>query len=208
MASKKAPDYLCELMPLLVRDKTDYNLRNSNHISIPKTHHVKTYNSFIPKTIRDWNNLGAIKNCKSIDGFKTMYKREFFRRSNPIHNIDHNGGNIHITRLRLGLSHLKAHLYTHNLIDDPTCDNCKLEPESTAHYLLRCPVFAVQRAKFLSDLLTILENDYLADLRDNDIVELFLFGNDEFPHQSNLKLNEISQAYIIDSKRFQDRAYH
>ena len=96
MASKKAPEYLCELMPLLVRDRTDYNLRNSNHISIPKTLHVKTYNSFIPKTIRDWNSLGDIKNCKSVVGFKTMYKREFFRKTNPIHNIDHNGGNIHI----------------------------------------------------------------------------------------------------------------
>ncbi len=208
MANRKAPDYLCDLMPLLVRDRTSYNLRNSSNISLTKTKHVKTYNSFIPKTIRDWNGLGTIKNCKSIDGFKTMYKREFFRKPNPIHNIDHNGGNIHITRLRLGLSHLKAHLYTHNLIDDPICESCNLEAESTAHYLLRCPVYAVQRAKFLSDLLLVLENDYLTNLRDNDIVNLFLFGNDEFPHQSNVMLNQISQTYIIDSKRFQDRAYH
>ncbi len=160
MASKNAPDYLCELMPLLVRDRTDYNLRNSNHISIPKTLHVKTYNSFIPKTIRDWNSLGEIKNCKSVLGFKTMYKREFFRKTNSIHHIDHNGGNIHITRLRLGLSHLKSHLYAHNLIDDPTCDYCGLEAETTCHYLLKCPAFAFQRAKYLSELPTIIEYDY------------------------------------------------
>ena len=120
---------------------------------------VRTLVTELPKTIRDWNSLGAIKNCKSVDGFKTMYKREFFRKPNSIHNIDHSGGNIHITRLRLGLSHLKAHLYTHNLIDDPICDSCKLESETTAHYLLRCPLYAVQRAKFLSDLLLVLEND-------------------------------------------------
>ncbi len=158
-----------------IQRQADYNLRNSNHISIPKTLHVKTYNSFISKTIRDWNSLGDIKNCKSVVGFKTMYKREFFRKTTPIHNIDHDGGNIHITRLRLGLSHLKSHLYTHNLIDDPTCDYCGLQAETTtcSHYLLKCPTFAVQRAKFLSYLPTIIEYDYLTTLRDNDIVELF-----------------------------------
>ncbi len=65
LTNKQSPDYLCDLMPLLAMDRTNYNLRNANHISIPKTNHIKTYNSFIPQTTRDWN---------SVAGFKTMYK--------------------------------------------------------------------------------------------------------------------------------------
>ena len=208
MTNNQAPEYLCELMPLLVRDRTNYQLRNANHISIPKTNHVKTYNSFIPKTTRDWNSLGAGKNCQSVEGFKTMYKREFFRRPNPVRNIDINGGNIHLTRLRLGLSHLSEHLYTHNIIDSPLCKNCELESESTAHYLLKCPLYGAQRAAFLSGLLDVLDGDYIAGLRENDIVDLFLNGNPEFPYQSNIDMNRLAQTYITSTKRFDDRAYH
>ncbi len=93
-------------------------------------------------------------------------------------------------------------MFTHNIIDDPICSFCNIENETTAHYLLRCPHFARERAIFLSGLLEIITVDHLNTLGDNDIVNLFLYGNPEFPYQSNLLLNEISQAYIIDSKRF------
>ncbi len=52
----------------------------------------------------------------------------------------------------------------------------------------------------MTELLEIIDADH--DLRDNDIVNLFVFGDREFPFQSNLQLNKISHAYIIDSKRF------
>ncbi len=51
-----------------------------------------------------------------VESFKACYKREFLRAPNPLHNVD-NGGNMHQTRLRLGLSHLRAHLFQYNLID-------------------------------------------------------------------------------------------
>ncbi len=208
MSNKKVPKYLSDLMPLTVGDRTEYNLRNVGNLSLIRTNHVKTYNSFIPKSIRDWNSLGPLRECKSLEGFKTMYRREFLKRPNPIHSIDHEGGNVHLTRLRLGLSHLSEHLYTHNLIDSPLCINCGLENESTAHYLLRCPLYATQRAVFLAELLNVVDANHLMNLRDNDIVNLFLYGDSEFPFQSNIMLNKIAQTYIIDSKRFQGRAYH
>ncbi len=200
--------YLCDLMPLSVGERTNYGLRNISNLSLIRTKHVKTYNFFIPKTIRDWNNLGEIRECKSLEGFKTMYRREHLRRPNPIYNIDHNEGNIHLSRMRMGLSHLSEHLYTHNIIDSPLCKNCGLENESVAHYLLRCPLFTTDRAVFLSELLNVLEGEYLRQLKDNDIVDLFLYGHSEFPYQSNLLLNKMSQTYIVNTKRFQGRAYH
>ena len=136
MVNKKVPEYLSGLVPQSVGARAAYNLRNGENLSLVKTKHVKTYNSFVPmaKTVRDWNALGPIKNSISVEGFKTRYKNKFLRKPNKMFNIDHNGANMHWTRLRLGLSHLSEHLFTHNIIDDPICRNCNLESESTAHY--------------------------------------------------------------------------
>ena len=150
----------------------------------------------------------GIKNAGSVEGFKTIYKRNYLKKPNPFHSLDHRGGNILITRLRVGLSHLSEHLYTHNLIDNPICNACGIESESTAHYLLRCPKYGVERARFLSDLLDILNADYIRNLRDNDIVELFLYRCEDFPYESNLKLFKMAQSFIIDTGRFEGRAYH
>ncbi len=209
MVNNKVPEYLCDLIPQRVGARANRNLRNANHLSLIRTRHVKTYNSFVPKTIRDWNQLEPrIKNAGSVDGFKTMYKRNFLKKPNPFYSLDHRGGNIFITRLRVGLSHLSEHLYTHNLIDSPTCKFCGLESESTSHFLLRCPKYGVERAKYLSDLLDVLEADYIRNLRDNDIVELFLYGCADFPHESNLRLFKMAQHFLIDTGRFEGRAYH
>ena len=53
-----------------------------------------------------------------------------------------------------------------------------------------------------------LDAGYLATLNDNDIVELFLRGNDEFPYESNVMLAKMAQTYILSTDRFQGRAYH
>ncbi len=208
MINNLAPEYLCGLLPLRVRDRANRQLRNGNNLSLIRTNHVKTYNSFLPKTTRDWNLLGAIRGSKSVETFKNAYKNANFNSANPAFNIDLYGANIHLTRMRLGLSHLAEHLYTHNIVDDPLCNVCGLETESTAHYLLRCPLYAAERAVFLSDLLDILEPDTIANLNDNDMVNLFLFGNEEFPYECNVSLATMALTYIPSTTRFTDRAYY
>ena len=59
-----------------------------------------------------------------------------------------------------------------------------------------------------SDLLNVLDAGYLATLRDNNIVELFLRGNDEFPYECNVMLAKMAQTYIFSTERFQGRAYY
>ncbi len=49
MVNKKVPDYLSGLVPKRVGARTAYNLRNGGNLSLVKTRHVKTYNSFIPR---------------------------------------------------------------------------------------------------------------------------------------------------------------
>ncbi len=45
-------------------------------------------------------------------------------------------------------------------------------------------------------------------LRDNVIVNLFLHANPEFPYEPNFLLAKMTQAYFIDSKRFERMAFH
>ena len=67
-----------------------------------------------------------------------------------IHNPN---GKEMLTRLRLGFSHLNQHKFRHNFRDflNPLCE-CKLEPEATSHFLLRCHLFQVERTTFLNDI--------------------------------------------------------
>ena len=55
-------------------------------------------------------------------------------------------------RLRLGLSHLKKHLYNYNLINSPYCENndCLRLQETPAHFFLFCPKYHSQRRRMLT----------------------------------------------------------
>ena len=79
--------------------------------------------------------------------------------------------NNHHTRLRMGLSHLKSQLFTYNLIDKPTC-GCGLGPETTDHYILRCPAFGMARKEMYHTMVEVLDDHLLTNLtRDSDIVK-------------------------------------
>ena len=52
-----APNYLLDLVPPIIQETSNYNLRNADEI---QTLHARTnlyYNSFFPSTIRAWNSL-------------------------------------------------------------------------------------------------------------------------------------------------------
>ncbi len=146
-----------------------------------------------------------LSNAVNIESFKAIYRREFFRSPDPLYKIDHEGGNIHHTRLRLGLSHLRAHLFRNNLIPDPMCQFCNLEVETISHYLLRCPTYTVHRVRYLMDLNNILDPPYIAGLNDEKIVSLFLYGDKNLNFDINEQLFIMAQSFIVNSKRFSPR---
>ncbi len=196
------PDYLKKLVPETVENRTGRNLRNASNLSPVKTRKVKVYNSFVPKTVRDWNNLDRSKYTPSLSSFKASYKNGMLRSPNPLHQLELGDANIHHTRLRLGLSHLKSHLFTYNLVPSPLC-GCGLEPETTEHYILRCPVFGVARIEMYHKMVDILDHSLLTALRtDSDIVNLFLFGHNELSTEKNKLIFEMAQTYINASERF------
>ena len=58
-----------------------------------------------------------------------------------------------ITRLRLGLSHLRDHKLKHSFQDclNPIC-SCGIEVETTAHFLLHCPNYLHERKTLLDKI--------------------------------------------------------
>ncbi|XP_063446894.1 uncharacterized protein LOC134726421 [Mytilus trossulus] len=52
-----APDYLCDVMPPLVGQVSNYDLRNSNNYVVPGYRLDITRKSFSPSTTIEWNSL-------------------------------------------------------------------------------------------------------------------------------------------------------
>ncbi len=211
MTHKLVPKYLSDLVPQTVGARVGcYVLRNSGDLVTERYKKTLMYTSFIPKTIRDWNsnvsNWRALVDwAPSLETFKLRYKKLFSRMTNSLYNIEIEEGNKHHTRMRLGLSHLRSHLYYYGLINDPICQFCNIEPETVDHYVLRCPSFHAARVNYLTGLLANLDGGFLNNLNDSMKIDLFLHGNSELDNDTNVILIEMALTFINTSKRFDMR---
>ncbi len=50
------PKYLSDMVPGAIGNRVGYVFRNTNRLDTPKTRLVPSYNSFMPKTVREWNS--------------------------------------------------------------------------------------------------------------------------------------------------------
>ncbi len=204
------PDYLTSLMPQTVGARVgSYVLRNAGDLTGIRTKKSQFYLSFLPKTIREWNNNESawrgLDFAPLVDSFRSRYKKLLHRSPNKCYNIELENGNVHHTRLRLGLSHLRAHLFQYNLIANPVCQFCDLEPETTGHFILRCPSFHAPRTNYLLGLIANLDMDYINDLNDEKILQLFLCGDLDLDDRTNELLFTMALTFINSSKRFDMR---
>ena len=72
-------------------------------------------NSFFLSVIIEWNNLDSNhRNSNSISGFKEKMLHFIRTSPNSFFDIHNNKGIKLITRLRLGLSHLREHKFKHS----------------------------------------------------------------------------------------------
>ena len=106
-----------------------------------------------------------------------------------------------LTRLRLGFSQLNEHKFRHNFCDflNPLCE-CKLEPETTSHFLLCCHLLQVDRATLLNDIKEVDEritSDNMSNLN-----QILLYRNENYNHDTNKKILLSTMKICIDSKRF------
>ena len=118
----QSPHYLFSFIPNLSRS---YSTRNANNIPQFRFNHNFFKNSFFPSVIAEWNNLDfGIRNSESINIFKKSILNFIRPIPNSTFNCHNSRGIKFITRLRLGLSHLREHKFKNSFQDclNPFCD--------------------------------------------------------------------------------------
>jgi hypothetical protein len=189
----KAPQYLGDLVPGLVQDRTGYLLRNRGELDTPLARLNLYANSFFPSTVTKWNNLDhSVKSLPSVDAFKAFHKRSL-----PVRNpLFFYGGRLESAihaRMRMRNSPLNADLSNRlHVIESPLC-SCGAEVEETAkHFFFQCSKYTVLRAELVQNLLPhkIKKVDYL------------LHGLPDSDHVTNIHIFAAVHKYIRESKRF------
>jgi len=112
-------------------------------------------------------------------------------------------GVLNQTRMRLGISALRAHLFKYNIIDSPLCTFCNMANETEIHFILHCPTFAAHRTMLLANLVNDIPFEILSSLSEKNLVCLLLKGSDQLDKATNQKVFEQFHIYIKSSKRFE-----
>ena len=76
----------------------------------------------------------------------------------------------------------------------------KNDIETTAHYLLHCPLFSDERLILINNIRDIDNN--ILNLNDSRFSKVLLFGNSSFNNSKNTFILDTTIEYIVSSKRF------
>ena len=159
-------------------------------------------NSFFPSTISEWNKLDCkIKSSGSLSIFKKNLLNFIRPCANSIFNIHYPYGTKILTKLRIGLSHLRDHKFRHCCHDtlNPVCD-CGNNIETITHSFLHCPGFHTPTQTLLNNIRNI--NEQILSHGEDQLIQTFLYGNPICNLTVNrLILNAIIE-YLISTGRF------
>ena len=199
IAKLNSPSYLKSLLPdkIMTLNPTRTDLYRSFFCH---TDYFK--NSFFPSTVLEWNKLSPeIRNSESVHIFKRKIKKGVSIDKCSIFNIHDPKGIKLLTRLRVGLSHLREHKFRHNFQNtlNPLC-SCNLEPETTSHYLLRCSFYNNLRKSLLDKISTCAGQ--ITNLTEDSLVSLLLYGNINLPCDLNRSILEATIVFLKLSERF------
>ena len=197
------PNYLTSLLPETQQQR--YDLRNTNHIAMPKQRTDTFKNSFFQNCIGLWNNLEEnIRQSASLSIFKSSLIKIIRPKKGEIFGIHDPNGLRLLSQLRVGLSYLREHRFRHNFQDteDPMClSNDGVE--DTAHFMLLCHEYATHRSHLL-DRVYIISVSYgvdIYDISEDDLLFLLLYGNEDFSDLSNKQILVASIEYIKATNR-------
>ena len=169
MYTNLTPSYLSDLVPQTVSSVSRYNLRNSHALQTVDARSNNYYYSFLPSTVREWNNLPS-----DVTQFYTGK-----RHAQILH-----------TRLRTKCSALNYDLFLKNITDSPLC-RCG-DIENTYHFFFQCPQYRNSRTELFE---TVSQYKEIS-------LDLLLFGDISLSYDTNKKIFEKVQKYIITTKRF------
>ena len=121
---------------------------------------------------------------------------------NGVFNCHNCKGIKYLTRLRLGLSHLREHKFKHSFQDtlNSFC-SCGLDVETNTHFFLYCPLFTNQRRTLLSTVNDI--DSSLTNTNDSILTYILLFGKASLDTSTNTLLLNATMNYIISTNIFE-----
>ena len=195
------PEYLRHFIPDSIRRLQ--NTRTNRGDGIP-TRTLNFRYSFFPDALNSWNLLSSfIKSSPSLNVFKKRYMEFFNVTPNPIYGIHNPVGLKYLTRLRVGLSHLRSHKYLHKFKDTTSkfCICSNNTPETVEHYLLHCPLNHLIRSELFGKLKQIIS--LITFISPSYTCNLLLFGNSSYDFYTNRKILELTISFITSSNRFE-----
>ena len=192
MFNNLSPEFLSNLVPQTVGNSSRYSLRNSQNIQTIQTRANYHLNSFLPSSIREWNNLTEdIRNSDSVSSFKYALKRQLNLPSVPNYfRFGKRKLQVLHTRLRTKCSALNNDLFLKNMTDSPSCACGQIE--DAGHFLLQCTLYADHR--------DILRNALLAHPRIT--TRLLLYGDSTISDNSNIIIFSAVHNFIENTNRF------
>ena len=191
MKSNLCPEYLSSLVPQTVNSISRYNLRNANDLQTVNARTTLYYNSFLPSTIRAWNNLPSeAQQLESVNSFKFFLIKE----NVPVPKYFYIGkrkAQILHTRLRTNCSSLNLDLFVKNISDSPMCTCGSVE--DTQHYFFHCIHFRQQRTVLINEI-----SRYC-----NPSLTLLLHGDQTLSFETNVIIFQAVHKYICNTQRFE-----
>ena len=135
--------------------------------------------------------------------FKSNILKFIRPSSNLIFDCHNPIGIKYITRIRLGLSHLREHKFKHSFQDtlNPIC-NYGNDVESAIHFFLHCPLYSNERRTLLNSLVNI--DHTLLDNTDFSLTQILLFDNTTFNAIANTKIINLTSDFVMSTKRFDE----
>ena len=190
MSHNLTPLYLSSLVPQSVSNISRYSLRNSNDLQTIDARTTLYYNSFLPSTVRAWNNVhDEAKQSDSLNTFKYCLNKNKTRIPKHFYVGSRKAQVLH-TRLRTNCSSLNLDLFLRNISDSPLCQCGSIE--NAQHYFFHCRYYQIQRTELL----------HTVSQYQTPSLSLLLYGNDSFSLGTNKIIFEKVHKFILDSKRF------
>ena len=189
----KSPDYLFGIIP---QRRSSYIARNSDEIPLFKTKHNFYKNLFFPSTTIEWNNLD--QDLRISESY-TLFCSSILKFSRPSPNSFYGCQNIMgiklVTRLSLGLNHLREHKFKHSFQDmlNPLC-NCGKDVKSSTHFLLQRPSYIKERCTLMRNLNRI--NPRISQTSLQLLANTLLFGNWSYSDKTNTHIPNATIDYI------------
>ena len=201
IANSMTPSYLHDKLP---PRKRAFLFSNNETLLFRelRCHSQRYANSFFPDAVSLWNKvIDHFTVMPSIGSLKSHVISLIRPPTKSIFNIHDPLGIRFLYWLRLNLSPLRSHKFHYNFADtvSDTC-SCENGVEDTEHFLLLCPLYAIEREYMLRHVNIILQNYELPGV--NESYRFYLYGHHKLNVHDNKKILLATIKFIKDTKRF------